>query len=67
MADELDINVNVLALDNYEMAQQKYPIPFGVFTVIYNVEIITYHPETKIYKAIRKVTFAIVKYGTIAS
>ncbi|WP_327608320.1 YoaP domain-containing protein [Virgibacillus tibetensis] len=46
-ADELDIKVNIVELDNYEMAQQKSPTPFGVFTVIYNGEIITYHPETK--------------------
>ncbi len=46
-AHELGENVNIIELDDYDMAQQKSPTPFGVFTVIYNGEIITYHPETK--------------------
>ncbi|MDL4842327.1 GNAT family N-acetyltransferase [Aquibacillus rhizosphaerae] len=46
-ADECDMEVNVIELDNYERAQKISPTPFGVFTVILDGEIITYHPETK--------------------
>ncbi|TDQ36619.1 GNAT family N-acetyltransferase [Aureibacillus halotolerans] len=46
-AEELDINVKVIELDHFEMAQQKSPTPFGVFTVVFEGRIISYHPQTK--------------------
>ncbi|MFP3723296.1 GNAT family N-acetyltransferase [Niallia circulans] len=46
-ADEHGLNVTVLEMNDNEMVQHQSPTPFGVFTVIYNGEIITYHPETK--------------------
>lgn len=58
---ELSIRVRVVNLDSSSAAQQKSPTPFGVFTVIYNGEIITYHPETKnrFIKLINKKNFLI--------
>ncbi|MDQ0300564.1 GNAT superfamily N-acetyltransferase [Salibacterium salarium] len=46
-AEELGIKVNLIELDSFEMVQQKSPTPFGVFTVIFDGEIISYHPQTK--------------------
>ncbi|PAD69739.1 hypothetical protein CHH83_06855 [Bacillus sp. 7586-K] len=46
-AQELHIDVQMIELDSYQKLQQQSPTPFGVFTVIYNGEILTYHPETK--------------------
>ncbi|WP_397538627.1 GNAT family N-acetyltransferase [Rummeliibacillus pycnus] len=53
---DLSISVQIVDLDCYNVAQEKSPTPFGVFTVIYKGEIITYHPETKnrILKMINK-------------
>ncbi len=46
-AQELHIDVQMIELDSYQKLQQQSPTPFGVFTVIYNGEILTYHPESK--------------------
>ncbi|WP_400247686.1 hypothetical protein AB3U99_11420 [Niallia sp. JL1B1071] len=48
VANELDLIVNVKELNHHhEMAQQQSLTPFGVFTVIYEGEIITYYQKTK--------------------
>jgi ribosomal protein S18 acetylase RimI-like enzyme len=46
-AKELDIKVNVIDINDCKDAQLNSPSAYGVFTVLYNGELLTYHPVTK--------------------